>query len=100
MTGFAITVGEQTYMCSGGRLATEINEPDKASGRVGAHDLAERGTDWAGPARITIDNEDVMHGRIVMGTARGRGCGFVGSQRDHAVGVAAVPDGRPADRCA
>lgn len=65
MTGFAITVGEQTYMCSGGRLATEINEPDKASGRVGAHDLAERGTDWAGPARVTIDNEDVMHGRIV-----------------------------------
>lgn len=65
MTGFAITVGEQTYMCSGGRLATEINEPDKASGRVGAHDLAERGTDWAGPAHVTIDSEDVMHGRII-----------------------------------
>jgi hypothetical protein len=65
MTGFAITVGEQTYMCSGGRLATEINEPDKASGRVSANDLAERGTDWAGPARVTIDDEDVMHGRIV-----------------------------------
>lgn len=65
MTGFAITIGGRTFMCSGGRLTTEINEPDNASGRVGACDLAERGADWAGPAHVTIDNEEVMHGRII-----------------------------------
>lgn len=52
-------------MCSGGRLTTEINEPDDASGRVAAYDIAERGADWAGPAHVSIDGEDVMHGRIV-----------------------------------
>ena len=65
MTGFAITVGGRTFICSGGRLTTQINEPDNASGKVGAHDLAERGADWAGPVHVTIDNEDVMHGRII-----------------------------------
>ena len=65
MNGFAITVGGRTFMCSGGRLTTAISEPENASGRVAAYDIAERGADWAGPAHVSIDSEDVMHGRIV-----------------------------------
>ena len=71
MTGFTITVGERTFMSSGGRLTTEINKPDNASGTVGADDLSECGTDWAGPAHVTIDNNDVMHGRIIEAKPEG-----------------------------
>jgi hypothetical protein len=65
MPGFTITVGERTFMYSGGRVTTEINTPDNASGAIGANDLAEQGADWAGPAHASIDNEDVMHGRVI-----------------------------------
>lgn len=65
MGGFAITVGERTFTCSGGRVTTEINKPDNASGAVAADDLTECGADWAGLAHATIDSEDVMHGRVI-----------------------------------
>jgi hypothetical protein len=65
MTGFTITARERTFRCSGGRLTTENNKPGNASGTVGADDLSEHGADWAGPVHVMIDNEDVMHGRIV-----------------------------------
>lgn len=71
MTGFAITVGERTFICSGGRLTTKTNQPDSASGTVGADDLSERGVDWAGSVRVTIDNHDVTHGRIVEAKPEG-----------------------------
>jgi hypothetical protein len=71
LTGFTITVGERTFTCSDGRHTSERNKPDNASGRVGATDLAERGADWAGPAHVTIDHHDVMHGRIVEARPKG-----------------------------
>jgi hypothetical protein len=65
MSRFTITVGERTFICWGGRVTTEINKPDNASGTVAADDLAERGADWSGPAHATIDDGDVMHGRVI-----------------------------------
>jgi hypothetical protein len=39
---FTITVGDRTLVCSEGRVTSELNQPDRASGTVAAHDLAER----------------------------------------------------------
>ncbi len=44
---------------------TEINQPDNASGVIGAEDLSGRGVDWAGPTQVMIDNRDGTHGRII-----------------------------------
>jgi hypothetical protein len=63
---FTITVDGRTFVCSEGRVTTELNEPDRASGLVAGEDLAERGADWAGRARASIDGEDVMHGRVIQ----------------------------------
>jgi hypothetical protein len=61
---FTITVGERTFACSEGRFTDELNQPDRASGKVSAEDLAERGADWAGLAHASIENYGVMHGRV------------------------------------
>ena len=54
---FTIKVGELTFACSEGRVTTELNKPDKASGTVAADDLARRvltGPDQpASPSRAT-----------------------------------------------
>jgi hypothetical protein len=62
---FTITVGGRTFVCSEGRVTTELNKPDRASGIVATNDLAERGADWAGPARASIEGDNVMHGRVI-----------------------------------
>jgi hypothetical protein len=61
---FTITVGGRTFVCSQGRVTTELNEPDTASGIVAADDLGERGADRAGPARASIESGDLMYGRV------------------------------------
>jgi hypothetical protein len=53
-------------MSSGGGVTTELNAPDRATGIVSADNLAERGADWAGPARASIEGNDVMHGRVIQ----------------------------------
>lgn len=63
---FTITVGGRTFVCSEGRVTTELKKPDGASGIVAADDLTERGADWAGPARASIKSDDVMHGRVMQ----------------------------------
>jgi len=70
---FTITVGERTFVCSEGRVTTELNKPDTASGTVAANDLAERGADWAGPAHASIEGDDVMHGRVIEAEPRENG---------------------------
>jgi hypothetical protein len=62
---FTITVGERTFVCSGGRTTSSISAPDTASGIVAADDLAERGTDWSGPAHATSEGHALMHGRVI-----------------------------------
>jgi hypothetical protein len=62
---FTITVGEATFVCSGGHTTTTLNAPDSASGFVAADDLAGRGVDWAGPAHASIEGDDVMHGTVI-----------------------------------
>jgi hypothetical protein len=61
---FTITVGERTFVSSTGRVTTELNKPDSASGTVAAGDLATPGADWAGPAHASVE-DDVMHGRVI-----------------------------------
>lgn len=63
---FTITVDARSFVCSDGRVTTERNKSDRASGVVVADDLAERGVDWAGPARASIERDDVMHGSVVQ----------------------------------
>jgi hypothetical protein len=70
---FTITVGERTFVCSDGRVTTELNKPDLASGTVAAVDLAERGADWAGPAQASIEVDDMMHGRVIHAQPQGGG---------------------------
>src|SRR5215217_7146294 len=60
-----ITVGDRTFVCSDGRVTTEVNKPDRASGTVAADDLAARGADWAGPAKASIQGDELMHGRVM-----------------------------------
>jgi hypothetical protein len=63
---FTITVGGRTFVCSEGRVTSELNEPDRASGIVAADDLVERGADWAGPACASIESVDQMYGRVIQ----------------------------------
>ncbi len=63
---FTITVGGRTFVCSEGRVTTELNKPDRASGTVAADDLAERGADWAGSAHASIEGDDATHGRVIQ----------------------------------
>lgn len=65
MSRFTITVGEATFVCAGGRVTSERNKPDTASGSVAANDLAARAADWSGPAYVSIDGDDLMHGRVI-----------------------------------
>src|SRR4051794_38784240 len=63
--GVTIKVGERTFVCSDGRVTTQLNKPGRGRGAVAAEDLAERGADWAGPADASVEGDDVMHGRVI-----------------------------------
>lgn len=65
MARFTITVGEATFVCSDGRFVSELNKPDTASGTVAADDLAARGVDWSGRARVAIEDDEMTQGRII-----------------------------------
>lgn len=65
MGRFTITVGEVTFACTGARVTSELNQPDTASGIVGADELVDRGADWSRPAHAADDGYEMMHGRVI-----------------------------------
>jgi hypothetical protein len=60
-----ITLGTASFDVRHGRVTTEVNKPDIASGTVPADDMKRSPADWATPAEVAIASDVLTSGQMV-----------------------------------
>lgn len=60
-----ITLGTASFDVRHGRVTTEVNKPDTASGTVPADDIKRSPAEWATPAEVAIASDVLTSGQVV-----------------------------------
>jgi hypothetical protein len=67
---FKLEIGSVSFSCREGKVVTEINAPDAATGVIQADDMmASSPVDWSSPARVLIGDDVVTSGQVIEAVA-------------------------------